>query len=411
MFKFKLNISFSIFVRNIFFFLAAFVCNPTFSQTVSDTYLDYDPKKALQLGSGIDMLNFGEMRSQCITSYNAEFETTGAMKTQAKIHIVDTYKKLTEILDLGVDYSLATEAGWAAYKASGKFNNTTKFNDFRNEEASSLMVVIEVSSDYGKRVAKNYELEKEKEEFIINKEFNEFINRCGTHTIIGEVRKSQIALVINIKNLNESGKKVVKLLFDNTFKGSGNIEGIDAGVEGTTKLDWSKIIESSNKIGSVSAEWFSFGGEGIPNAGTIVLSFTKDLEAILKSISELSQKFTQNNSGIVGYLLLNNRSLGLTPPKVDYEVLQKIYTLQEVLGAYESAIKEIEVIKEKNQSIYRNYFQQKHSKLALEKQAIINHIDLCFSGDKACLKADFSYPESILLADFIEKEGSVAINC
>ena len=143
------------------------------SAVVTESQYPYDPTKPLKMGNGIDLSNFGEAKIECLT-YETEFETEGNNEVKAEINIITTYEKLSNTLNLSKSRKLTADVSWTSYKANGEFSSNYKYSDFKKNENSSIFIVANVFTDWGKKVAKNYKLKNNLKTLIDNNEFEKF---------------------------------------------------------------------------------------------------------------------------------------------------------------------------------------------------------------------------------------------
>ena len=392
-------------IKYAFFFAFVFVGAEA---RVTDSQFPYDATKPLKIGQGLDLNKFGSPRQECL-NYELEFETEGAIDTKVDLEIVTTYEELSNTLNIDESRSISADVSWAAYKANGSFSGDSKFSDFRKNQSSSIFVVFNVFSEWGKRQAKNFNLKDEFKALLSEGKHDEFYQRCGTHLIIAERRKSQISLLIGISNLTEDSKRIVEKKLRTEIGAKGQINGVNANVSEKTKKDWSNTIETSQKYGDISVKIFSKGANGLSEGEKLSPALSEDLPSLLKRLSDYASKFTQQSSAISNYLILSNTAFGLDQPMVNFEKLNLLPKLFDNLEEIDYRISELNKIRDDYPEIFNLLYINTEEEQVEYKQYLERVIEECLKVDlcpKRLKRAPMFHP----LNDFLV-EDKIKADC
>ena len=375
---------------------------------VTDSQFPFDASKPLKVGQGLDLTKFGAPRQECL-NFELEFETAGAINTKVDTEILTTYEELSNTLNIDESRSVSADVSWAKYKAKGSFSTESKFSDFKRNESSSIFLVVNVFTEWGKRQAKNISLKNEFRALISDGKHDEFKQQCGTHLIIAERRKSQISLLIQISNLTEDSKKIVEKKLKNAIEASGPIKKVDVKVNAESKKSWSNTFKSSKKYGDISVKIFSKGAIGLSEVEDLSPALSEDLPSLLKQLSQYASKFTQNSSAISHYLMLNNTSFGLDQPMVNFEKLNILAYLFDSLEEIDFRINELNKIRDNYPEIFELLYVDSEKKHAKYKKYLAGSIEECIQVD-SCPKRTKKPPKFHPINDFLV-EDEIKVDC
>jgi len=382
------------------------LCLNVFLNVYAQSELEFSPSIPITLGSGIDLRFLPEAKKQCI-SFTPKFETTGAQSTEIKIKVIDRYTELVKEVNYGLNYSFASKASWSSYKVSNSWNISHEYEDSLKEKNENLYLIVNAEVDFGRRFASNYALKKDVKEVIKSGNAIGYIKQCGTHTVIGERRKSTVSLVIEISKLNKDTKRIIKNQLQMNSKLGGNIYGVDAEVSDEFKGSWSETINKISRYGTLTASLVSSGGTGITEIENIAPALVYNLDIMMQKISKYSKGFSKENSAISHFILLNNETFGVTISSVNLDSYNSLKSQLELLFRIDGIKESLEEIKKNQLEIFKKYYSPVYAQVKLFRGSLVSNIDNCFSSEKCKVLQEPDF-DIYHLNDFIVDEVLVA---
>ncbi|MCX4175641.1 MULTISPECIES: hypothetical protein [Paraburkholderia] len=365
------------------------------------------------IGSGIDVDLINQQRFSCLNFVDTDLkwlDSDGAVSTSASIELVSDYKSLARTLGLEVDYKSKADVSIAALKAGGSLDLHLKYDSFAKDESRTAAIVIKAASDYGRRGLRNYPLKADLAELITEGKFDEFRQRCGTHTVVAEHRDALVAIVITLSDITSSSKQAFEGMYKTSVSGSGTINAATVSGNADFSTRWNSLIEAAARMGTLKVSFESRGGAGISDATKLAItSDPTKIDQILAAISTIGASFTKENSAPVEYLLISNTAFGVKNKLSDTSKLDALNTYYLRLSRLDYALDKIDGYKSSFPDIYKNYYSKYLISLRSQRTELVNGIEACAIYDKC----DYVMPAelSALFADDIVTADTVKLDC
>ena len=390
----------------------------------------YSSANPTTIGSGIDVDLINQQRFTCLdipTGAVTFFDGPGAIRTDASIELVSDYKSLSKTLNLDVDYKSKGDVNFAAIKAGGSVEFSSKYEDFAKDESRSLAIVLKASSDFGRRGLSDYALKKEFAELLTSGKFGAFRERCGTHTVVAQQNMAMIAIVIALSDLSASSKRSLEASYKSNINASGTINGVGLSGNVDKTIAWKSFVEAAKKVGRMNVQWASVGGAGITDALKVMtIPDPAKIDAVLKTLNEAGATLTQPNSAPARFLLVSNSVFGLKTPVSDISKLDTINSFYLQLVRVDYALKRVDGYKDTFPSLYQAEYAQSKSILELRsyRKQLVEAIENCVLRDNCGYTPPASlavlFLEDVILPDslklqcsyqrFDSKDGKVRLN-
>ncbi|MDR6384009.1 hypothetical protein [Paraburkholderia caribensis] len=395
-------------------------------RTLSVPWSDNNPTT---IGSGLDVDLINQQRFTCLTYGDADvkwLDGAGAIHTNVTVELVSDYRSLAKTLNLEVDYKSKADVSIAALKAGGHVDLNVKYQTFAKDEARTLAIVVKAFSDYGRRGLVKYVLDQKYASLIDAGKFDEFREKCGTHTVVAQHNEAMVAVVILLSDISAESKKTIETTYNSGFGAKGPIGGAEISGDTQLQTNWKNIIETARRLGNMQITFESRGGNGVSDALRLAVSSdpTK-IDTILSSLAAVGASFTQINSVPVEYLLVSNSVFGLKSSLSDPSKLETLngYYLQ--LARIDYALSRIDAYKTDFPAIAAEYATSPEVlKLRSYRTELVAAIETCVTQD-VCgyippkdlgvfFAEDIVIPDSVSLncsyKRFDSKDGKVKIN-
>lgn len=388
----------------------------------------YSATSPTQVGSGLDVDLINQQRFNCLTFVETDLvwlDTEGAVQTTATIELVTSYSMLAKTLNLEVDYKSKADVSVAALKAGASMALNVKYDTFAKDESRSLAIVVKAQSDYGRKGLRKPNLDPKFQAMLDAKDYKQFRERCGTHTVVAEHREAMVATVITLSDVSASGRQSLESIYKSSASLSGSINVAQVSASSETAVTFKRLVETASRLGNMKVTFESRGGLGIPDATK--LAITNDptkVDVILTNLGTLGASFTKENSAPVEYVVLPNSAMGLKTKVADAEKLDRLngYYLQ--LSKVDFALKRLEGYNASLPTMYTQHYVPVVGKLKTSRQQLVALVEDCVLNENCQYVAppnldvlyleDIIQPESFELSCFYERfdstTGSVKTN-
>jgi hypothetical protein len=135
-----------------------------------------------------------------------------------------------------------------------------------------------------------------------------------------------------------------------------------------------------------------------------------DLAKLSEIVSNVSSSFTQDNSGITGYVLLPDTSLGAPDVTFDLGRVEQIGQLTRKLIMLSDAANRYEGVKSRFPEVYATYFQTYADKVNLVRSQLVQLINTCAAGGGCTPPADDILHKLDFLEDMFSK-ADLSLSC
>lgn len=390
----------------------------------------YSSGNPTTIGSGIDVDLINQQRSTCLdipAGAITFLDGPGAVRTDATIELVSDYKSLSKTLNLDVDYKSKGDVNFAAIKAGGSVEFSSKYEDFAKDESRSLAIVLKASSDFGRRGLSDYALKKEFADLLASGKYAAFREKCGTHTVVAQQNMAMVAIVVSLSDLSASSKRSLEATYKSNINGSGTINGVGLSGSVDKTIAWKSLVEAAKKVGRMNVQWASVGGAGITDALKVMtIPDPAKIDAVLKTLNEAGATLTQPNSAPAKFLLVSNSVFGMKSPISDVSKLEAVNSFYLQLVRVDYSLKRVDGYKDSFPALYQSEYAQ--SKIILELRAyrkqLVDAIENCVLRDECnytppsslavLFLEDVILPESLKLQcsyqRFDSKDGKVKLN-
>ncbi len=337
------------------------------------------------------------------------WDTGGAISSEGKITLVsvETEEKRTTNLALGFQAAGKVKAG--VFNANSDFSFDMTSESFRSDQSKLVTLEFSSGANFGRRIIQDYRLDDEAPSPDADPAL--FLERCGTHFIRGERRTSDLTILIRIGSTSRQGKDALTATLKRTIGGGVSLKAISGDAGATFTASYKSIIEFAKKTGNVSIEYRAHGGPGIAAAGAAAqIVDPSDFAQLSAVISNVSAMFTQDNSGIDGYVLQSNTALGAPDFNINLERLEQIGALTRKLLMLNDAAARYEELGNRYPMEYETYFQTYGDTVNVARSELVELIKECAAGG-SCVP-----PSDNILANlpFLEEmfvEADVSVSC
>jgi hypothetical protein len=402
--------------RNLAAGLSAFTLAS--SVVASDDYrvlsVPWSHDSPITIGSGLDIDLINQQRFSCLNFKDEDLkwlDSDGAVTTSETFELVTDYKSLAKTLGLEVDYKSKADVSIAALKGGGSLDLHLKYDSFAKDESRTAAIVVKAVSDYGRKGLRDYPLKSDFSSLIVAGKYDDFRQRCGTHTVVAEHRDALVAIVITLSDITSSSKQAFEGMYKTSINASGTLNAVTASASSDFSTNWKSLIEAASRIGTLKVSFESRGGAGISDATKVAItSDPTKIDQILAALTTIGSSFTKENSAPVEYLLLPNTAFGVKNKLADSSKLDTLngYYLQ--LSKLDYALDRIVGYKTGFPQVYKDYYSKPLLMLSQQRTQLIGAIESCVLNDSCSyvLPADLGvlFLEDIVTADSVKLECS-----
>ena len=368
-------------------------------------------------GDTIDVLDSSEPLERCL-SYDPDAlvaDTPGAIFSEVDFKFIRDFDQFENTFKYSYDVEANSSASFAEIiSGSSTLKSFGKFENYVKNSSDSAMIIIDAVARHGRDIIREFTLKDEYQELVDAENFDEFRRRCGTHFVRGWNRKSQIRIVIQIKNTSRN----FNLMLENTTQaGLDGSFGIADVMSGTVKTKISSAISNTMKLarkfGEVTATAEATGGLGIGTILAIVnngdLSNPQTIENLLSAIATRANDFSYENSAPEEFILVQHPQLkneDVEFNSANFEKLGKIYKALILVDERRSLY---DKYKTRDYQLWERYFRVASEELDALRTVLVGAYRNCRAqGD--CEQTIPASVDGLLLDDFFTN-GRLDASC
>lgn len=394
---------------------AAVFCAPLAKAQGQPTSLDdlidgissipYDSQLPFAIGDTLHVNDLSAPRVRCIEYEETDIKTDsqGSISGTMRLRLVQSFR------DLERDFKFSFSAHAAAKASvldigsgSSSLTGFGKFDRFMKSQHDSMMLVLDIQSNYGRRLIEDYSLDDDAQALLEANDVKGFVDRCGTHFVRGFRQEAGVKVIFFLEGLNTQAKSLIQTKFASMSKASGGFDGISAEVESKISTDLSYLTNLITKFGSVSGEVSVVGGSGVETLTQLVSGMTfspQDFSKLFAAIKEAGEDFYPAPTSLIVVPFPNVPAVAENV--FDPNRYAKMGEIYKALLRVDNELSVYEGYKTQNYGLWNRYFRVRHEELDALR------LDLA-TAYKACKQegeCSFDVPatvQGIYLSDLIE---------
>lgn len=368
--------------------------------------IPYDSQLPFVVGDTLHVNDLSAPRARCIDYKPEDIKTdsNGSISGTMRLRLVQDFG------DLERDFKFSFSAHAAAKAsvldiASGSSSLTGfgKFDRFMKSQHNSMMLVLDIEADYGRKLIENYSFETAAQEMLDAGDIKGFVDRCGTHFVRGYRQEAGVKVIFFLEGLNSQAKSLVQTKFDTMSKASGGFEGISAEVESKMSTDISYLTNLVSKFGSVSGEVSVVGGSGVETLTQLVGGMTytpQDFTNLLAAIKEAGKDFTPAPTALI--IIPFPGVPAVAENQFDPERYAKMGEIYKALLRVDNELSIHEGYKTQNYALWNRYFRVRHEELDALRLDLATAYTAC-KKEGLCKYDTPTSIQGIYLGDLVEK--------
>lgn len=281
-------------------FLAGFNIGFSIVAIAQNDY-QYNPLGSFRLGYGFNKNDYTE--SYPISPFSFEEQTPNQSATSFLLNTELIYDEKTLRDHFHFDLKVSSKS--LKYSASAKFNIDTD----KNFSYSSLNILLEATTEFGKTILNNVKLTAEAERILNDPNdigHKKFMAKYGTNFVSEQRNGVSVFTLITITNVSNEFRQ------EYGIKASGSLK---LGIAKTTmSANLNKEIYQASKSNRIQYKVWGAGGEGIVKLADVFKNLSNDsdcLEAIRNTITDYIKTLDFSKSSPIGFKTASYNVIGL----------------------------------------------------------------------------------------------------
>lgn len=337
----------------------------------AQNYFPYSKEFPLEFGMGFNISNPSEPKAPLLVSKAGTYEDNGA-EISVTYKLIDSYESFNK--EFGADASL--NARILFKKLSANFQIDDKY--ISSSEYQTLVFIAK--SDFGNKGLNDLKLKPEAQKLIDEKNYDDFIERYGTHF----VQKIKTGVSFYVFFSFKKSFAETEDIMEGGASASGKILGGEANMN--------RALSKASSAGELHVEIYSNGSkDGLPTFSSILTSSENPIDSVKSVISRHLKTFTRENSKSLGYYYSPMSLLGVPKDKVTWTANRE-ENLAKIKGEYLNTISNIEALTDfKAECVYKKTTQIQKDKYENILTKFSSYKDSLVLYHKKCLDLNEKY--------------------
>lgn len=269
--------------------LAMSAATATSAMAATDAFTyQFHPMSPMTLGKGSNPRMPTQEKNICFNFEQHFPENKAALSTTADVYLARSNRDLRIIL--GMDSSV--DASFLVFKAGGSFQLNSDLNFKRN----SVTMVVQAKTDFGRIMAKNFQVLPYYKELIEKGKMTEFVEDCGSRVVTTEWRAVSVSILVTVEDLSDD--EMIK------FSMSGSGGGSFGPISAEMKSNFNTTVHRKASQRKVNYKIIAQGGKGIATLDGVIssaLSSDNVLDTLRDSLKNFVNGFDFDHSAPVKF--------------------------------------------------------------------------------------------------------------
>lgn len=228
---------------------------------------------------------FDRNKMQAEDSNSTTRDPKGAKTLRVKSEVIRSFESLDEY----TNESISAEVSYMAYSGSAHYNRESKFS----LSSDTITVGIKAEANYGRWYIRKPTLKSEFAK-LAAKNPTEFYKRCGREYVSGYKLGQGLNIILRTEKFSSSS-------YEKVDAGVSGSVSAGQGASGSVQAAFLSVTEKLMNYSSLNVQIIGFGVNGLRSTSKILRS-KRDVEEILRTISEMVAAISENNAVVTDYM-------------------------------------------------------------------------------------------------------------